>query len=147
MTGFLQILLTQYRWKECKVTRGRTIAKGTFYSNSKQGGAVPPCTHPPRFWWPWIKNVFFNHHILMNILSSTGTNYYDYFVTRFLSKYSIQRVIITKLQTTFQNKKRTCCTLDVSRTASYEITLVRLSVRLSVRPSLNFIKIGSLLFS
>ena len=38
-------------------------------------------------------------------------------------------------------------TLDVSRTASYEITLVRLSVRPSVRPSLSFLKIGLLLFS
>ena len=34
-------------------------------------------------------------------------------------------------------------TLDVSRTASYEITLARLSVR----PSLSFLKIGSLVFS
>ena len=42
-------------------------------------------------------------------------------------------------------------TLEVSRTASYEINLVRLSVRLSVHPSvrpwLNFLKIGSLVFS
>ena len=42
--------------------------------------------------------------------------------------------------------------LDVSRTASYEITLVRLSicpfsVCLSVCPSLSFLKIGSLVFS
>ena len=36
-----------------------------------------------------------------------------------------------------------CWTLDVSRTASYEITLVRLSVR----PSLSFLIIGSLVFS
>ena len=40
-----------------------------------------------------------------------------------------------------------CWTLDVSRTASYEIILVRLSVCLSIRPSLNFLKIGSLVFS
>ena len=42
-------------------------------------------------------------------------------------------------------------TLDVSQTASYKITLVRqsvcLSVRPSVRPSLSFLKIGSLVFS
>ena len=37
--------------------------------------------------------------------------------------------------------------LDVSRTASYEITLVYLSVFLFVRPSLSFFKIGSLVFS
>ena len=37
-------------------------------------------------------------------------------------------------------------TLDVSRTGSYEITLACLSVRLSVRPSLNFLKIESLVF-
>ena len=45
--------------------------------------------------------------------------------------------------------------LEVSRTASYEITVVRLSVcpsvrpsvRLSVRPSLSFLKIESLVFS
>ena len=45
-------------------------------------------------------------------------------------------------------------TLDVSRTACYEITLVRLSVypffhlsfRPSLRPSLDFHKIGSLIF-
>ena len=42
--------------------------------------------------------------------------------------------------------------LDVSRTASYEITLIRLSIRpfsvcLSVCPSLSFLKIGSLVFS
>ena len=45
-----------------------------------------------------------------------------------------------------------CWTLDVSRTASYEISLVRLSarcpsVRPSVRPSLSFLKIGPLVFS
>ena len=34
-------------------------------------------------------------------------------------------------------------TLDISRTASYETTLARLSVR----PSLSFLKVGSLLFS
>ena len=33
-------------------------------------------------------------------------------------------------------------TLDISQTASYEITFVRLSVR----PSLSFLKIGSLVF-
>ena len=38
-------------------------------------------------------------------------------------------------------------TLDVSRTASYEITLVHLSVHPSVRPSLSFLKIESLVFS
>ena len=42
-------------------------------------------------------------------------------------------------------------TLDVSLTVSYEITLSRLTVILnvclSVRPSLNFLKIGSLVFS
>ena len=42
-------------------------------------------------------------------------------------------------------------TLNVSRTTSYEITLVRLSVPLSVcpsaRPSLSFLKIGSIVFS
>ena len=38
-------------------------------------------------------------------------------------------------------------TLDVSRTASYEITLVHLSVCPYVRPSLSFLKIGSLVFS
>ena len=44
-------------------------------------------------------------------------------------------------------------TIDVSRTVSYEITLVRLSVCrslsvcLSIRPSLNFLKIVSLVFS
>ena len=37
--------------------------------------------------------------------------------------------------------------LDVSRTASYEITLVYLSVFLFVCPSLSFFKIGSLVFS
>ena len=38
--------------------------------------------------------------------------------------------------------------LDVSRTAPYQITLVRLSVCPSVRqPSLSFLKIGSLVFS
>ena len=37
-----------------------------------------------------------------------------------------------------------CWTFDISRTASYETTLVRLSVR---RPSLNFFKTGSLVFS
>ena len=42
--------------------------------------------------------------------------------------------------------------IDVSRSTlvgqdRYKITLVRLSIRLSVRPSLNFLKIGSLLFS
>ena len=40
-----------------------------------------------------------------------------------------------------------CWTLDVVRAASYEITLVRQSVCLSVRPSLNYFKIGSLVFS
>ena len=43
--------------------------------------------------------------------------------------------------------KESCWTLDVSRTASYEITLVCLSVHLSVRPSLNFVKIGLLVFA
>ena len=43
--------------------------------------------------------------------------------------------------------RSSCWTLDVSWTASYEITLVRLFVRLSVRPSLSFLKIGSLVFS
>ena len=46
-------------------------------------------------------------------------------------------------------------TLDISQTASYEITLIRLSVRLSVRQSvspffgtsLNFLRIESLVFS
>ena len=38
-------------------------------------------------------------------------------------------------------------TLDVSRTVSYEITLIGLSVRLSVPASRNFLKIGSLVFS
>ena len=38
-------------------------------------------------------------------------------------------------------------TLDVSQTVFYEITLVRLSVCLSVRPSLHFLKIGALVFS
>ena len=38
-------------------------------------------------------------------------------------------------------------TLDVSRTASFETTLVRLSVRPSLRPSLSFLKIVSLVFS
>ena len=38
-------------------------------------------------------------------------------------------------------------TLDVSRTAPCEITLVRLSVCPSVLPSLSFLKIGSLVFS
>ena len=45
----------------------------------------------------------------------------------------------------------TCWRLDVSRAASYEITLVCLSVcpsvRPSVHPSLSFLKIGSLVFS
>ena len=36
--------------------------------------------------------------------------------------------------------------LDISQTVSYEITLVSLSVCLSVRPSLNFLKTGSLVF-
>ena len=44
-----------------------------------------------------------------------------------------------------------CPTLDVSQKASYEIALIHLSVRssvrLSVRPSLSFLKIGSLVFS
>ena len=44
-------------------------------------------------------------------------------------------------------QEQLCWTLDVSRTASYEITLIRPSVRPSVRPSLNFLKIGSLVFS
>ena len=34
-------------------------------------------------------------------------------------------------------------TLDVNWTASYEVTLILLSAVLSVRPSLNFLKIGS----
>ena len=34
-----------------------------------------------------------------------------------------------------------------STLVSYEITLIRLSVRLSVRPSLSFLKIGILVFS
>ena len=38
-------------------------------------------------------------------------------------------------------------TLNVNRTLSYEITLVCLSVSLSLCPSLNFPKIGSLVFS
>ena len=38
-------------------------------------------------------------------------------------------------------------TFDVSQAAPYEITLVLLYVRLSVRPSLSFLKIGSLAFS
>ena len=37
-------------------------------------------------------------------------------------------------------------TLNDSRT-TYEITLVRLSVPLSARPSLSFLKIGSIVFS
>ena len=37
-------------------------------------------------------------------------------------------------------------TLDISRTASCEIALVNLFVRLSVHPSLSFLKIGSLVF-
>ena len=37
-------------------------------------------------------------------------------------------------------------TLDVSQTASFEITLVRLSVRPCGRSSLSFLKIGSLVF-
>ena len=37
--------------------------------------------------------------------------------------------------------------LDVSRAESYEITPVRLSVRLFVRLSLSFLKIRSLVFS
>ena len=41
------------------------------------------------------------------------------------------------------NRARLYWTLDVSRTASYEITLVRLSIC----PSLNFLKIGSLDFT
>ena len=40
-----------------------------------------------------------------------------------------------------------CCTLDVNLTVSYEITLVRLSIRPSVHVSLGFLKIGSLVFS
>ena len=40
-----------------------------------------------------------------------------------------------------------CWTLDVSRIASYEITLIRVSVCPSVCPSLIFLKIGSLVFS
>ena len=40
-----------------------------------------------------------------------------------------------------------CCTLDVNLTVSYEITLVRLSIRPSVHLSLGFLKIGSLVFS
>ena len=47
----------------------------------------------------------------------------------------------------FQEVKTTCWTLDVSRTASYEITLVRLSGCASVRPSQSFLKIGLLVFS
>ena len=38
-------------------------------------------------------------------------------------------------------------TLGISWTAFYEITLVRQSIPLSVRPSLSFLKIGSLVFS
>ena len=44
-----------------------------------------------------------------------------------------------------------CSKLDISPTASYDITFVRLSarpsVRPSVRPSLTFLKIGSLIVS
>ena len=43
---------------------------------------------------------------------------------------------------------RLCLTLDVSRAASYEITLVRLSVPLSVRPSVTkFSQDWTLVFS
>ena len=38
-------------------------------------------------------------------------------------------------------------TLNVSRTASYKITLVRLSICLSTHRSVSFLKIGSLVFS
>ena len=38
-------------------------------------------------------------------------------------------------------------TIDISQTASYEITPVCLSVRLTICPSLKFLKIGSLAFS
>ena len=40
-----------------------------------------------------------------------------------------------------------CCMLDVCRIASYEMTLIRVSVCPSVCPSLIFLKIGSLVFS
>ena len=43
--------------------------------------------------------------------------------------------------------RQLCWTLDVSRTAFYEITFVGVSVGLSVYPSLSFLKIGSLVFS
>ena len=38
-------------------------------------------------------------------------------------------------------------TLNISQTASYEVTYICLFACLSVRPSLSFIKIGSLVFS
>ena len=47
----------------------------------------------------------------------------------------------------FPNSVPILLKLDVSRTASYEITLVRVSIRPSVRPSLTFLKTGSLVFS
>ena len=71
-------------------------------------------------------------------------------------------ILLKTLYVTFQYVIWYCWTLDVSRTASYEITLVHLSISLSlfllssvcppVRPSVhlsvsNFVKIGSLVFS
>ena len=48
---------------------------------------------------------FFSYYILVNILS---TNYYGYFVTKKYLNNISYTVIITNLQTTFQNKKGTC---------------------------------------
>ena len=62
------------------------------------------------------------------------------FYVSFLQFLNLKEIVV-------RLEKNLYWTLDVNWTAPYEITLARLSIRLSVRPSLSFLKIESLAFS
>ena len=51
------------------------------------------------------KKMFFSYHLLLNIFSMN----YNYFVTKQYLDNILYAEFITKLQATFQSKKRTCC--------------------------------------
>ena len=58
-----------------------------------------------------------------------------------------RKILKANCQSTIVRSCFECWTFDVSRTASYEITFFRLSIYPSVRPTLSFLKIGSLVLS
>ena len=94
--------------KKCRVNNKQTKCSNILIFHTKYEFYLPPDQLPPIVLAFGQAKGFFKYHILMKILSM---NYFIFFglATKIAYHHSTQNVI-TELQTTFQNQKRTCFT-------------------------------------